>query len=80
MMMIMMMMMFQSEEIIRRMLRVTQEKKLIGARGVVVAVGDILEQLEPPDENGLVSVRTSSGETGLIKNKYLGWYQTTPEV
>ena len=56
------------------MMRVTQEKKLIGARGVLVAVGDILEQLEPPDENGLVSVRTSSGETGLIKNKYLGWY------
>ena len=70
-----MMMMFQSEEIIRRMLRVTQEKKLIGARGVVVAVGDIVEQLEPPDEDGLISVKTSSGETGLIKNKYLGPYK-----
>ena len=68
----MMMMMFQSEEIIKRMMRVTQEKKLIGARGVVVAVGDIVEQLEPPDEDGLISVKTSSGETGLIKNKYLG--------
>ena len=72
----MIMMLFQSEEIIRRMLRVTQEKKLIGARGVVVAVGDILEQLEPPDENGLVSVKTSNGETGLIRNKYLGRYHT----
>ena len=49
------------------MMRVTQEKKLIGTRGVVVAVGDILEQLEPPDENGLVSVKTASGETGMIK-------------
>ena len=54
------------------MMRVTQEKKLIGTRGVVVAVGDILEQLEPPDEEGLVSVKTASGETGMIKSKYLG--------
>ena len=54
------------------MMRVTQEKKLIGARGVVVAVGDIVEQLEPADEDGLISVKTSSGETGLINKKYLG--------
>ena len=57
------------------MMRVTQEKKLIGARGVVVAVGDILEQVEPPDEDGLVSVKTASGETGMIKSKYLGQYR-----
>ena len=56
------------------MMRVTQEKKLIGTRGVVVAVGDILEQMEPPDEDGLVSVKTASGETGMIKSKYLGQY------
>ena len=57
------------------MMRVTKEKKLIGAHGVVVAAGDIVEQLEPPDEDGLVSVKTSSGEKGLIKNKYLGPYK-----
>ena len=64
------------------MMRVTQEKKLIGARGVVVSVGDVVEQLEPPDENGLISVKTSSGETGLIRNKFLGLYtlHTTLEV
>ena len=60
------------------MMRVTQEKKLIGARSVVVAVGDIVEQLEPPDENGLICVKTSSGERGLIRNKYLGRYSYTP--
>ena len=57
-----------------KMMRVTLEKKLIGARGVVLAVGDILEQVEPPDEDGLVSVKTASGETGVIKSKYLGQY------
>ena len=67
--------MFQPEEIIKKMMRVTQEKELIGARGVVVAVGDILEQVEPPDEDGLVSVKTASGETGVIKSKYLGQYR-----
>merc|ERR1712130_907562 len=55
----------------KMMLKVTQEKKLIGNRGVKVSEGELVEQLEPADEDGLISVRTASGETGLIKQCYL---------
>ena len=59
-------------EVLRTMMRVTREKKLLGNRSVTVFEGDLVEQMDPPDEDGLVNVRTASGETGHIKIKYLG--------
>ena len=64
-----------SEEVtegLRTMMRVTRDKKLLGNRSVTVCEGDLVEQMEPPDEEGLVNVRTASGETGHIKTRYLG--------
>ena len=53
-------------------MRVTREKKLLGNRSVTVFEGDLVEQMDPPDEDGLVNVRTACGETGHIKIKFLG--------
>ena len=67
-----------SEEVIKIVMRVIQEKKLIGNHSVTVSVGDLVEQVESADENGLITVRTASGETGLIKERYLGTFRPEP--
>ena len=59
-------------------LKVTERAKLLGVPGRYLKAGDIVVEVEPADDDGLVTVRNDLGEQGAVKSSCLGKIISVP--